>query len=560
MSGRAAQTEDGTIADAWACADYVIVGAGSAGCVLANRLSEDPRRTVLLIEAGGDDRPSRDPANFYAKLNIHVPAGFANIFRDPRLSWGYATTPQANAGGRSIDLPRGRVLGGTSAINGLVYLRGLKDDYRRWRQLGCTGWGWEDVAPYFRRSQNFLCEPDDDHGVGGLLTIDKARMRSSTLERILQGFAAIGVPTVDTLNGAAEIGATSCEITSRNAVRQSTATAFLRPALRRRNLRVITAAQALQITKTDGRATGVIVEARGARRWIRARAELVLAAGAIGTPHLLQLSGIGPGAWLTAAGVPVLVDNPGIGAGLQDHYSAAVKLRLTPKAHSLNRETRGLPLAWHVLNYGLRRQGLLTVGGGHVTAFAASDGGEAPDLQFFATPLTIDLPASARAGRTVLDAYPGCALSAHPMRPLSRGSVRLASPDARVAPFIDPNYLADAYDQRTIVAGLRLNRAVASQPAVATLIEQELAPGPSANSDEDLLDYARANGGTTFHQCASCAMGGAPMSALDPKLRVRGIDRLRVADASVMPSVPSANTNAPTIMIAEKAADLIRGK
>jgi len=552
------QTKDDAAAEPWASADYVIVGAGSAGCVLANRLSEDPRRTVLLIEAGGDDRPSRDPANFYAKLNIHVPAGFANIFRDPRLGWGYATTPQAHAAGRRIDLPRGRVLGGTSAINGLVYMRGLKDDYRRWRQLGCTGWGWDDVAFYFRRSQNFLSGETEDHGVGGPLTIDKARMRSPTLERILEGFAGVGVPTVDTLNGAVEIGATPCEITTRNAVRQSTATAFLRPALPRRNLRVITAAQALEVTQREGRATGVMVQVGGQRRWVRAQAEVILASGAIGTPHLLQVSGIGPGAWLRAAGIPVRVDNPGVGLGLQDHYSAALKLRLTPKAHSLNRETRGLPLAWHVLNYGLRRQGLLTMGGGHVTAFAASDGGEAPDLQFFATPLTIDLAASARAGRTVLDAYPGCALSAHPMRPLSRGAVRVASPDPWSAPLIDPNYLADAYDQRMIVAGLRLNRAVAAQPAVAALVEQELAPGAPVDSDEALLAYARANGGTTFHQCASCAMGGAPTSALDPSLRVRGLDALRVADASVMPSVPSANTNAPTIMIAEKASDLIR--
>ncbi len=546
-------------AQPWLSADYVIVGAGSAGCVLANRLSEDPRRSVVLIEAGGDDRPSRDLVNFYTKLNIHVPAGFANIFRDPRVGWGYATVPQRNAGGRQIDLPRGKVLGGTSSINGLVYMRGLKLDYHRWRQAGCVGWGWDDVAPYFRRSQNFLREEDEDHGVGGLLTIDKARMRISTLDRILEGFAGVGIPTVDTLNGDREIGATHCEITSRNAVRQSTATAFLRPALHRKNLTVVTDARALKIVHSGSVATGVEVARAGQRCTIAARAEVIVASGAIGTPHLLQLSGIGPGEWLSHAGIEVIVDNPGVGAGMQDHFSAALKLRLKPHVHSMNSHSRGLRLAWHIMNYAARRSGLLTVGGGHVTAFAASDGGDLPDLQFFATPLTIDLAASAAAGRTVLDRYPGCALSAHPMRPLSRGSVRAVSPEPYDNPLIDPNYLDDEYDQRTIVAGLRLNRSVAAQQVVAELVDEELAPGAAKQTDEALLDYARANGGTTFHQCGSCAMGSSERSALDAQLRVRGIERLRVVDASVMPSVVSANTNAPTIMIAEKASDMIKG-
>jgi choline dehydrogenase len=542
----------------FASADYVIVGAGSAGCVLANRLSEDERHSVILIEAGGDDRPSRDLANFYTKLNIHIPAGFANIFRDPKVGWGYVTIPQHGAAGRVIELPRGRVLGGTSSINGLVYLRGLQLDYHSWRQAGCVGWDWDDVAPYFRRSQNFQCGEDEHRGSGGPLTIDKARLRSPTQDRILEGFAGIGVPNVETLNGATEIGATLCEITTRNAVRQSTATAYLRPALARPNLRVITHAKALEILQHEGRATGVAVRIGNRHCVLGANAEVILASGAIGSPHLLHLSGIGPGSWLREAGIPVRVDNPGVGDRMQDHFSAALRLRLKAGVQSMNNNTRGWRLAWHVLNYGARRQGLLTTGASPITAFVASDGGDVPDLQFFSTPLTIDVAASAATGRTMLDSWPGCGLSAHPMRPLSRGSIRTVSSDPDVAPLIDPNYLDDPYDQRMIVAGLRINRALAAHPAVAALIEAELAPGVDAESDADLLAHARATGNTTFHQCGSCAMGGDETSALDSELRVRGIDGLRVVDASVMPMVPSANPNAPTIMIAEKAADLIR--
>lgn len=542
----------------WVSADYVIVGAGSAGCVLANRLSEDSRRRVILIEAGGDDRPTRDPRNFYTKLNIHVPTGFANIFRNPNVGWNYGTVPQRHAGGRRIELPRGRVLGGTSSINGLVYMRGLKLDYHHWRQAGCEGWDWDDVAPYFRRSQNFVSGEDRDHGVGGPLTIDKARMNSETEERILEGFSGIGVPRVDSLNGSTEIGATRCELTTKNAVRQSTATAYLRPALSRPNLHVLTDARAIEIIQNDGRAVGVAVLIGGERRIIGADAEVIVSSGAIGSPHLLQVSGIGPGGWLCEAGIAVRVENPGVGIGLQDHFSAALKFRLRPDAQSMNNHSRGWRLAMHILNYGLRRRGLLTIGASPITAFASSERNSVPDLQFFATPLTIDLPASLTAGRTILDRFPGCALSAHPMRPLSRGSIRPSSRDPLAEPLIDPNYLDDPYDQRIIVAGLKMNRALSAQPAVAPLIETELAPGNAVVSDDDLLDYARANGSTTYHQCGSCAMGDGDSAALTPDLRVRGIDGLRVVDASVMPSVPSANTNAPTIMIAEKAADLIK--
>ncbi|MBW6522685.1 GMC family oxidoreductase N-terminal domain-containing protein [Sphingomonas sp. RHCKR47] len=540
--------------------DYVVVGAGSAGCVLANRLTENGRHTVLLIEAGGDDRPGREPGQFRSNMMIHVPVGYAETLKDPRVNWLYETEPDPGTNGRRHVWPRGKVLGGSSSINGLLYVRGQRADYDGWRQMGCTGWSAEEVLPYFLRSEHRDGADDITHGTAGPLHVTDPTMRHPVSEAVIEAWKQFGLPQRD-YNGLDQEGVDWFQLTVRNGRRCSAATAYLDPARGRTNLRILTRAQVTRLLFEGRRAAGVAYVRGGVPGVARARREVIVASGAIGSPQLLQLSGIGPRDLLADHGIEVLQDLPGVGRNLQDHFIASMMFRLKPKVPSINAMSRGIPLAGQVVRYVLRRRGLLALSAAHVAAFTRSRPGLAsPDLQFHILPATMDLEAFAARGVMELERSPGLTFAVCQLRPESRGAVEIRSPNATIPPGIQPNYLADALDREVLAAGLRQARDVAAEPALAHLIESELLPGQAAANDDALLDYARAAGGTIYHPVGTCAMGIGPMAVVDPSLRVRGVEGLRVVDASIMPRITSGNTNAPTIMIAEKASDLIRAE
>ncbi|MFN3943816.1 MAG: GMC family oxidoreductase [Allosphingosinicella sp.] len=539
-------------------ADYIIVGAGSAGCVLAARLSEDGRSRVLLLEAGGDDRPLKEPSQFMSNLMIHVPVGYAQTLKDPKVNWLYLTDPDPGTLGRRHVWPRGKVLGGSSSINAMLYIRGQRADYDGWRQLGCEGWAWDDVLPYFRRAQNQERGPCDIHAVGGPLHVSDVTTRHPVSEAAIEACEALGLPRRDP-NGPDQEGAEWYQVNIRNGRRCSAAVAYLHPAMDRPNLRVETRALAARILFEGKRAVGVEYVQDGTMKTARANAEVIVAGGAINSPQLLQLSGIGPAGLLREHGIDVVADLPGVGRNLQDHFVVGATYRLKPGTISVNELTRGWRFVKEVGRYLFSRKGLLTLSAAHIAVFCKSRPDLAgPDIQFHILPATMDSDKLVKQQKMVLEPEPGLTIAPCQLRPESRGhlSIRSRNPDEH--PSIVPNYLADPLDQEVVLAGLRWGRRIAATAPLADYIAHEINPGPEVESDSEMLAYAREKGTTIYHPVGTCAMGRGPEAVVDPQLRVHGLEGLRVVDASIMPRLVSGNTNAPTIMIAEKASDMIR--
>jgi choline dehydrogenase len=525
--------------------DYVIVGAGSAGCVLANRLSADPRNSVLLLEAGGKD----------TNPWIHVPVGYFKTMHDPELDWCYRTEPDDNVAGRRIDWPRGKVLGGSSSLNGLLYVRGQREDYDRWAELGNRGWSYADVLPYFKKSEDQERGADAYHGVGGPLKVSDLRLRRPIADHFIAAAQDIGIPLNPDYNGAAQEGVGYFQQTAHKGFRWSTAKGFLKPVRERSNLRVETHAQACRVLFEGGEAVGVEYLQGGERKTARARAEVILASGAIGSPQLLQHSGIGPAKVLQSAGVPVRLDLPGVGQNLQDHLQ--VRLVFRTRERTLNDEVNHpLRKAWIGVQYALWRTGPLTLAASQVAIFTrSSPAAERPDIQFHMQPLSADKPGQG--------AHPFSAFTASvcQLRPFSRGSIEIRSADPLQYPAIHANYLADERDHPVVIGGIKVARRIAAAPSLAPHIVSEFVPGAQYQSDAELLDAARQFSQSIYHPAGTCKMSRDlrrdALAVVDDRLRVHGVGRLRVVDASIMPELVSGNTNAPVIMIAEKAADMI---
>ncbi len=532
--------------------DYVIVGAGTAGCLLANRLSEDGRARVLLIEAGGQDD----------WIWTKIPIGYLYSFGNPRVDWCFQTAAEPGLNGRSLAYPRGKVLGGCSSINGMIYMRGQARDYDLWRQSGCTGWAWDDVLPYFMRHEDQWAMSEDDfdgrHARGGEWRVERPRVRWRILDAWAEAAEQAGIARIKDFNRGDNEGSSYFQVNQRSGQRWNTSRAFLTPALERRNLSVLTNAMVERLVVENRRVTGVIVKRRNFPMRLDARREVILAAGSIGSPHILQLSGIGPGERLRRLGMNVLHDLQGVGENLQDHLQVRCAYKVTG-VETLNERSQNLfHKALIGLEYAIRRTGPMTMAPSQLGTFAKSDPTrDTANLQYHIQPLTLP-----KFGEP-LDPFPAFTASVCNLRPTSRGFVTLASPDPYASPVIQPNYLATEEDRAVAADAIRLTRHIVTMPALAQFKPEEFRPGPEIGNDTAALARAAGDIATTiFHPVGTCKMGPSsdPTAVVDATLALHGLDGLRIADASVMPTITSGNTAAPTLMIAEKAAEMIRNQ
>ena len=524
--------------------DYIIVGAGTAGCVLANRLSADPSVSVLLLEAGGKDD----------YIWTKIPVGYLYCIGNPKVDWGFKTEPEPGLNGRAIDYPRGKVLGGCSSINGMIYMRGQARDYDQWAQLGNPGWGWDDVLPYFLKSEdNLALEPSNLHARGGEWRIEKPRISWEILDAFMDAAVEAGLPRVNDFNTGNNEGVGYFHVNQKRGWRWNTSRGFLKPVRNRRNLRIVTGAHTKRVKIEDGKATGIVFDLGGIEQVASALSEVILAAGAVASPTILQLSGIGPGEALREHGITVQHELPGVGGNLQDHLQIRCAYRVEG-VETLNERASSLIGKMGIgLEYLLFQRGPMTMAPSQLGAFAKSDPSyDTPNIQYHVQPLTLD-----KFGEP-LHTFPAFTASVCNLRPESRGTIRLKSSDPYDSPAIRPNYLSAERDKQVAAQAVRFTRDIVNQPALAKYNPQEFKPGLELETQEDLVKAAGDISSTIFHPVGTCKMGDDPMAVVDGRLRVHGLRGLRVVDASVMPSITSGNTNSPTLMIAEKASEMIK--